>query len=81
MKKYGTEARSRWGKTNAYREYEQKIKNYTKEKWAEINEGLMTLFAEFAEFKNKGQATLCFGEGVPSRWLLFDWRNRHALWL
>ena len=54
MSSYKTEARSRWWDTDAYREHEQKTKNYTKEKWAEINEGLMAIFAEFAECKNSG---------------------------
>ena len=54
MKNYETEARSRWGNTDAYREHEKKAKNYTKEKWAEINDGLMSIFAEFAECKNSG---------------------------
>ena len=48
------EARSRWGNTAAYREHEQKTKNYTKEKWAEANDGLMAIFAEFAVCKNSG---------------------------
>jgi hypothetical protein len=56
MKNYETEARSRWGDTDAYREHEKKAKNYTKEKWAEINDGLMSIFAEFAECKNAGLA-------------------------
>ena len=54
MSNYETEARSRWGNTNAYREHEQKTKNYTKEKWTEANDGLMTIFAEFAALKNSG---------------------------
>jgi hypothetical protein len=54
MKNYESEARSRWGATEAYREHEQKTKNYTKEKWAEANDGLMTIFAEFAALKNSG---------------------------
>ena len=54
MKNYETEARSRWGTTEAYREHEQKTKNYTKEKWAEANDGLMAIFAEFAASKNSG---------------------------
>ena len=54
MKNYETEARSRWGGTAAYREHEQKTKNYTKEKWAEANDGMMAIFAEFAECKNNG---------------------------
>ena len=52
MKKYETEARSRWSNTDAYREHEQKTKNYTKEKWAEANDGLMAIFAEFAACKD-----------------------------
>ena len=51
-KHYETEARERYGNTVAYREHEQKTKNYTKEKWAEANDGLMTIFAEFATLKN-----------------------------
>ena len=51
---YETEVRSRWGNTDAYREHEQKTKNYTKEKWAEANDGLMAIFAEFAALKNSG---------------------------
>ena len=53
-KNYETEARSRWGNTDAYREHEQKTKNYTKEKWAEANDGLMAIFAEFATCKDSG---------------------------
>ena len=49
-----TEARERWGNTAAYREHEQKTKNYTKEKWAEANDGLMAIFAEFAVCKQNG---------------------------
>ena len=51
MKSYETEARERYGNTAAYREHEQKTKNYTKEKWAEANDGLMAIFAEFATCK------------------------------
>ena len=52
--KYSSEIRERWGETSAYREHEQKTKNYTKEKWAEANDGLMVIFAEFAERKSNG---------------------------
>ena len=54
MKSYETEARERWGNTDAYREHEQKTKNYTKEKWVKANDGLMAIFAEFATCKNNG---------------------------
>ena len=52
MKNYETEARERWGNTDTYREHEQKTKNYTKEKWAEVNDGMMAIFAEFAACKD-----------------------------
>ena len=51
---YSTEARERYGGTAAYREHEQKTKNYTKEKWAQANDGLMAIFAEFAVCKDSG---------------------------
>ena len=54
MKNYENEVRDRWGNTDAYREYEQKTKNYTKEKWAEANDGLMVIFAGFAACKQSG---------------------------
>ena len=54
MKSYETEARERWGNTEAYCEHEGKTKSYTKEKWAEANDGLMAIFAEFAVCKNSG---------------------------
>ena len=54
MKSYETEARERWGDTDAYREHEQKTKKYTKEKWAEANDGLMAIFAELAACKDSG---------------------------
>ena len=54
MKNYETEVRERWGSTDAYCEHEQKTKNYTKEKWAEANDGLMAIFADFAACKQRG---------------------------
>ena len=54
MNNYENEARERWSETAAYREHEQKTKNYTNEKWAEANDGLMAIFAEFAVCKQSG---------------------------
>ena len=51
---HSNEVSFRWGNTNAYREHEQKTKNYTKEKWSEANDGLMAIFAEFAACKDSG---------------------------
>ena len=54
MNNYENESRERWSETAAYHEHEQKTKNYTKEKWTEVNEGLMVIFAEFAACKVSG---------------------------
>ena len=51
---FQVEVRERYGGTAAYREHEQKTKNYTKEKWSEANEGLMAIFAELAICKTNG---------------------------
>ena len=48
------EVRERYGNTAAYREHEQKTKNYTKEKWSEANNGLMAIFSELAACKDSG---------------------------
>ena len=53
-KQYEAEAHERWGDTEAYREYNKKTNGYTKEKWAEANDGLMAIFAEFATCKANG---------------------------
>ena len=50
------EIRNRYGDTAAYREHEQKTKNYTKEKWAEANDGLMAIFSEVATCKDSGMS-------------------------
>ena len=55
-KSYSKESFERWDNTDAYREHEQKTKNYTKEKWAEANDGLMAIFAEFAACKDSGMS-------------------------
>ena len=56
METYKKEVCSRWGNTDAYREHERKTKNYSKEKWAEAKDGLMVIFAAFANYKNDGLA-------------------------
>ena len=53
---YEKEACRRWGNTDAFREHQEKTKNYTKEQWSAANDGLMAIFAEFAECKKQGFA-------------------------
>ena len=54
MNKYADEVRKRFGNTDSYCEYEQKTKNYREEKWSSVNEGLMSIFSEFAMCKDSG---------------------------
>lgn len=51
---YSAEAQNRWGDTAAYREHAEKTKHYTKEQWDTVNDGLMSIFAEFSACKNRG---------------------------
>ena len=54
MKNHENEACERWGNTDAYCEHEQRTKHYTKEKWAEANDGMMAIFAELAACRDSG---------------------------
>ena len=54
MQNYEIEVKECFGNTDAYKEYEQKNDNYTKDEWQEINDGLMLVFAKFAECKKNG---------------------------
>ena len=50
------EAREKWGKTDAYKEYAEKTKHYAKEKWSHLAEGMNDILAEFAVCMKKGEA-------------------------
>ncbi|MBR0413284.1 MAG: TipAS antibiotic-recognition domain-containing protein [Eubacterium sp.] len=43
------EVKERWGSTEAYAEFSNKTKDYSKERFADINLGLENIFREFAE--------------------------------
>ena len=55
-KQYEAEAKERYGKTDAYKEHEQKTANYSKDKWQKVNDGLNSVLAEFAVCMQSGQA-------------------------
>ena len=55
-KQYETEAKKRWGATDAYKEHAEKTANYTADKWQEVNDGFNTVFAKFAECKKNGNS-------------------------
>ena len=54
-KQYETEAKQRWGETEAYKEHAEKTAKYTKNKWQAVNDGLMVIFTKFAECMKNGQ--------------------------
>ena len=58
-KQYEVEAKERYGKTDAYKEHEQKTASYSKDKWQQVNDGLNAVLAEFAVCLQNGQAPDC----------------------
>lgn len=54
MNNYDLEVKQRWSETDAYKEHTEKSANYTKDKWQEVNDGLMTVLAKFAECMQGG---------------------------
>ena len=53
---YTKEVQKRWGKTEAYSEYAEKVKDYSSEKFGEINKGLDGILGEFAVCMKNGFA-------------------------
>ena len=53
---YQAEAKEKWGGTAAYRDYEQKTKNYTAGQWQETAEGMDRLMGAFAACMKQGAA-------------------------
>lgn len=54
MNNYNIEAKERWGKTDAYQEYEKRTEGYTKEKWNKAEDGLNAVLAKFARCMQNG---------------------------
>lgn len=46
---YSAQAKALWGKTDAYKEYEQKTKDFSKEQKNQMGEKMMELFVEFGQ--------------------------------
>lgn len=51
---YEAEVRERYGNTSAYKEYKEKIKEYSDGKWDANNLSIMVIFSEFAECLKSG---------------------------
>ena len=55
FEKHKAEAKEKWGKTDAYKEYAERTKDYSKQKWNEIAEGMDHIMAEFAICMKKSE--------------------------
>ena len=52
--KHKAEAKERWGKTDAYKEHEEKTKGYSKDKWNNLADEMNEIMAEFAACMKEG---------------------------
>ncbi len=48
FERYKAEAEEKWGRTDAYKQHEEKTKNYTKQKWNVLAENMDNIMAEFS---------------------------------
>lgn len=51
-KKYAEEVRNRWGKSDAYAEYEEKTRGYSKKDWSTVLQAGDSIMAEFAKHRD-----------------------------
>ena len=57
MDKYAAEAKARWGKTEAYKEFAQKTAGQTPEQMKAAGDALMALFAQFGAIRHTSPAS------------------------
>ncbi len=55
FEKYKSEAKERWGNTDAYKEHSEKTRNYSKDKWNNLLEEMNDILAEFAACMKNGE--------------------------
>ena len=48
FEKHKSEVKEKWGATSAYKEYAERTKNHSKERWNDLVEGMDHIMAEFA---------------------------------
>ena len=53
---YSKRAKEQWGKTDAYKEYEEKSKDWTEDTTRDIANGMMKIFVIFGEMKDRDPA-------------------------
>ena len=56
FEKYKAETQEKWGKTDAYKEHAERTKNYSKQKWNDLAEGMDHIMAEFALCMRKDES-------------------------
>ncbi len=56
FEKYEAEAQEKWGKTDAYKEYEEKTKTHSKDKWSALAKGMDSILADLALCMKNGAA-------------------------
>lgn len=59
FQKYKAEAKEKWGATDAYKEHSEKTKNYSKQKWNDLAEGMDHIMAKFAACMKNGTTPDC----------------------
>lgn len=52
---YKAEAKERWGRTVSYKEYSEKTKDYSKDKWSNLTNDLNNIMVEFAVCMKNGK--------------------------
>jgi len=57
LDRYAAEAKAKWGKTDAYREYEQKTAGQTKDAQKAVGDGLMDIFREMGAVRHLDPAS------------------------
>ena len=59
FEKHKVEAQEKWGTTDAYKEHEEKTKNYSNQKWNDLAAGMDRIMAEFALCVINGKTPNC----------------------
>ena len=57
MDEYTSQAKARWGKTDAYKEFEQKTKGQSREQMQSTGDALMDIFAQFGAIRHLSPAS------------------------
>ena len=59
---FENEIKEKWGNTKAYTEFTEKTKDYSKDRFAEVNAGLENIFHDFAALLQSGIPVLTYSK-------------------